>query len=116
MRRLYIALGWLLVAAVIWMSVTPSPPKVDFEQSDKAGHLLAYGLVMFWFAQLYAARAARIGYAALFVLMGVGLEFVQAQLGYRTYEVFDMLANSAGVLVGWALALAFPRALPRLSR
>lgn len=115
MRCACVAAGWLLVLAVIWLSLTPSPPKVDFEESDKVGHLLAYGLIMFWFAQLYAARPARVGYAALFVLMGVTLEFIQGRLGYRTYEVFDMFANTAGVLLGWALALAFPRALPRLS-
>ncbi|TAK82926.1 MAG: VanZ family protein [Betaproteobacteria bacterium] len=116
MRRAYIAVGWLLVAAIAWLSLTPSPPTIDVEQSDKAGHLFAYGLVMFWFAQLYAARAPRIAYAALFIAMGVGLEFMQRWLGYRTFEVFDMFADSAGVLLGWALALAFPKSLPRLSR
>jgi glycopeptide antibiotics resistance protein len=31
-------------------------------------------------------------------------------LGYRTYEVFDMLANTIGVLLGWAAAaLLAPR-------
>ena len=113
MRRAYVAAGWLLVLGVIWLSLTPSPPKVDFEASDKVGHLLAYALIMFWFAQLYAARPVRVGYAALFVLMGVTLEFLQGQLGYRTYEVFDMFANGAGVLLGWAAALLFPKALPR---
>ncbi len=112
MRRLYIAVGWLLVGAIVWLSVTPSPPQVDIEQGDKLGHLLAYALVMFWFAQLYAARPARIAYAALFIFMGVGLEFVQRGLGYRSFEVFDMLADSAGVLAGWAAALMSPRVLP----
>jgi VanZ family protein len=111
MRSVYVALGWLLVAAIVWLSLTPSPPEVDFKESDKLGHLFAYGLTMFWFAQLYAARPVRVAYAALFVLMGVGLEFIQGVLGYRTYEVFDMYANSAGVLVGWALALMVPRIL-----
>ncbi len=111
MRRAYIAVGWLLVAAIVWLSLTPAPPKVDFESSDKVGHLFAYGLVMFWFAQLYAARPARLGYAGLFILMGVSLEFVQRWLGYRTFEVFDMLADSAGVLLGWAAALVSPKVL-----
>jgi VanZ family protein len=111
MRRVYVAVGWLLVAAIVWLSVTPSPPKVDFESSDKIGHLLAYALVMFWFAQLYAARPARLGYAGLFIVMGVSLEFVQRGLGYRTFEVFDMLASSAGVLLGWAAALALRKTI-----
>lgn len=116
MRGLYIAAGWLLVAAIVWLSVTPSPPKIDVEQSDKVEHLLAYGLLMFWFAQLYAGKATRIAYAAIFVAMGIGLEFVQRWLGYRTFDVFDMLADGAGVLFGWSLAVAFPKTLPRLRR
>jgi len=63
---------------------------------------------MFWFCLLYARRAARIGYAALWIGMGVGLEFAQGQLGYRTYEVYDMYANALGVLIGWAFAFAIP--------
>jgi VanZ family protein len=108
-RRALIALGWAWVAAIIWLSLTPSPPKVDFQQSDKLGHFLAYGSLMLWFCVLYAAAKIRIAYAVGFVAMGVGLEFIQGMLGYRTYEVFDMLANTIGVLLGWAAAMLMPR-------
>ena len=112
LRVLWLALGWALVATIVWLSLTPSPPRVDFEQGDKAGHLAAYGTLMFWFSQLYVERTARIGYAAGFVAMGVTLEFIQGALGYRSYEVFDMLANMLGVIAGWAAALILPRVLP----
>ena len=108
-RKVLIALGWAWVAAIVWLSLTPSPPKVDFEQSDKLGHFLAYGSLMLWFCILYAATKARIGYAVGFIAMGVGLEFIQGMLGYRTYEVLDMLANTIGVLLGWAAAMLVPR-------
>jgi VanZ family protein len=104
-RPVLIALGWAWVAAIVWLSVTPSPPRVDFQHSDKLGHFLAYGSLMLWFSFLYPALKARIGYAAAFIAMGVGLEFVQRALGYRMYEVFDMVANTIGVLLGWATAL-----------
>ena len=109
MRIIGLGLGWAWAATIVWLSLTPSPPKVEVEYSDKLGHLAAYGLLMFWFARLYAHRAARIAYAALFVAMGIGLEFLQGQLGYRTYEMFDMYANTLGVLLGWAAALAIRR-------
>ena len=109
MRKACIAAGWAWAAAIVWLSLTPAPPKVDFTHSDKLGHLAGYGLLMFWFAQLYAARNTRIAYAAGFVAMGIGLEFLQGHLGYRTYEVFDMYANTLGVLLGWVAALAVPR-------
>ena len=78
--------------------------------SDKIGHLASYAVLMFWFCQLYRTR---IFYAAGFILMGVALEFVQRQLGYRSYEVGDMIANALGVLLGWGVALLFPRPLLR---
>jgi VanZ family protein len=114
-RKAWLACGWALVAAVVWLSLTPAPPQVDFEQGDKLGHLLGYGLTMFWFGQLYTGRA-RLFYGLGFVAMGTGLELAQGALGYRTYEVFDMLANSLGVFLGWAAALILPGALPGASR
>ena len=59
LRRLSVAVGWALVGAILWLSLTPQPPHVDFEQSDKVGHFIAYGGLMFWFCQLY--RHARTG-------------------------------------------------------
>ena len=105
-----------MVAAIVWLSLTPSPPKLDFEQSDKVGHFLAYGGVMFWFAQLYAARSTRLAYAAGFAAMGVALEFIQGWTGYRDFEVYDMLANGTGVALGWVAALILPKALPGAER
>jgi VanZ family protein len=115
-RAVWLAIGWAMVAAIVWLSLTPSPPKVDFEASDKLGHLLGYGTLMFWFSQLYVARKTRISYAAGFAAMGVALEFLQGQLGYRSYEVLDMYANSFGVLLGWDAALILPRVLPGAER
>jgi len=112
-RRLYLATGWAMVAAIVWLSLTPAPPKVEFQASDKLGHFLAYGTLMFWFARLYTDRTRRILHGVGFVVMGVALEHAQGMLGYRTYEVFDMFANALGVLIGWALALAIRK--PRLA-
>ncbi|MEO8145359.1 MAG: VanZ family protein [Betaproteobacteria bacterium] len=108
MRVLYVASGWLLAAIIVWLSLTPAPPRIDFEQGDKLGHFLAYGSLMFWFCLLYGRRASRVAYGLLWIGMGVGLEFIQGQLGYRTYEVYDMYANALGVLIGWAISFAIP--------
>ena len=109
MRRASVAAGWAWAVAIVWLSLTPAPPRVDFAHSDKLGHFAAYGVLMFWFCQLYDARPARVGYALGFIAMGIGLEFVQGALAYRTYDVLDMCANSLGVLLGWAAASMLPR-------
>jgi VanZ family protein len=104
-----IAAGWCWALAIVWLSLTPSPPEVDFEASDKIGHFAAYAMLMLWFAFLYRVAKVRLIYAAAFVGMGVALEAIQGALGYRSYEVPDMVANGLGVLAGWAVAALAPR-------
>lgn len=97
----------MLCAAIVWLSLTPAPPRLELEHSDKLGHFLGYGLLMFWFGLLYSSRRTRLGYAAGFAAMGVALEFLQGALGFRTFELADMLANATGVALGWAATEAF---------
>ena len=104
MRKALVAAGWAWAAAIVWLSVTPAPPQVDVTYGDKLGHVGAYALLMFWFARLYSKRGVQAAHAAAFVALGVGLEFVQGALGYRSFELLDMGANALGVGLGWALA------------
>jgi VanZ family protein len=114
-RPLWLALGWTLAAAIVWLSLTPSPPRLDFESGDKVGHVAAYAALMFWFCQLHAGRGARLAYASGFVALGVAIEFVQRASGYRSFELLDMLADAAGVALGWACArLAGTRLIERI--
>ena len=59
---------------------------------------------MLWFCQVFQKSAHRILVALLLIALGVSMEFLQRMTGYRYFEYIDMLANSAGVLLGWALA------------
>ena len=108
LRALWLAIGWGLVATIVWLSVTPRPPDIGIEHGDKLGHLVSYGALMFWFCLLYPRMPARAAYAAGFIALGIALEFVQRSLGYRSFEVLDMVADAVGVLLGWIAALAAP--------
>jgi len=111
LRALWLAIGWGLVAAILWLSVTPRPPDLGVEHGDKLGHFLAYGAVTLWFGQLYPRLATRAAYAAGFIAMGIALEFVQRWLGYRSFEVLDMVADAIGVALGWTAASVVPQLL-----
>jgi VanZ family protein len=111
MRKACLAAGWGWAAAIAWLSLTPAPPEVDIEHGYTLGHFASYGLLMFWFSQLYPKKTTRVAYAIGFVAMGIGLEFLQGALGFRTYDAFDMYANALGVLLGWAAALALRKPL-----
>ena len=108
-RRLWSAAGSILVALVIYLSLTPRPLEIPVENGDKLGHMLAYATLMFWYAQIYARFGSRVRLAIALVAMGIGLEFLQRLTGYRSLEVQDMLAGAIGVLAGW---IAAPPRLP----
>jgi len=110
MRAAALAGGWLLAAAIVWLSLAPSPPHLELEGGDKLGHFLAYAGLMFWFGFLYRSARSRIGYALLWIAMGVALEFAQRATGYRSFELADMAAGALGVLAGALAALRLPRA------
>jgi VanZ family protein len=101
-RRLWLVLGWVLVAATIYLSLIPNPPEpVSFPGFDKVEHFIIYGALMFWFGQIYTYPRQRVVVAALLVVLGVGIEFVQGMTGYRSFEYADMAADTIGVILGW---------------
>jgi hypothetical protein len=103
-RRIWLLLGWGMVAAVVVLSLIPL--EVDLSHNrDKVAHLVAYGSMTFWFAMLFRGRVRQIAIALAFAAMGVGIEFLQAMTDYRSFDVFDMLANGIGAALGLALAL-----------
>ena len=100
---LWRVVGWLLVVLVLYLSLTSDPLQPpDIESGDKIGHFLAYFTLVFWFCQLYKRNTHTL-LLGLFVAMGVLLEFIQGQTGFRLFDVADMLANSAGAVGGWLL-------------
>jgi VanZ family protein len=115
LRGAWLAAGWLMVALVIWLSVTPNPPPPGVVYGFDAAHAAAYATLMFWFAQLYAATPVRVALAIAFVALGVGLEIAQGFLPNREMNFADMRDNSAGVAIGWLLAAtALRRVLPAI--
>jgi VanZ family protein len=105
LRWSWFALGWLWVAAIFYLSLMPHPPEpVHFRNADKLEHALAYSLLMLWFCQVYRQCTSRMLLAVLLLAMGIAIEYLQRETGYRTFEYADMLADTVGVMVGWACA------------
>ena len=103
--KLWLTLGWLLVAAVIFLSLWPKPPQpFEFEQSDKLSHIIAYLILTLWFANIYPQRSSRVQMSIGFFVMGVCLELLQGMTQYRTFSYIDMLANGIGIFLALYLA------------
>lgn len=110
LRPLWLGIGWCLVGAVVWLSLTPStgaPPLIN----DKLAHLIAYFTLTAWFAEIYS-RLDRVGLAML--ALGAALEVAQGLSGYRDMSFADLLANAAGIGLGMFAAARFPRVLAKL--
>lgn len=104
-RRLWIGVGILLVMAVTIGSVISLPTSVKAVMlQDKLVHALAYACMMGWFAQIYRHDLTRLVFVVGLIVLGIAIEFVQGTTGYRQFDVLDMVANTSGVILAWALA------------
>lgn len=109
-------IGWMIVAAIIYGSLTPTPIDIPIHEGDKLGHMLAYSGLMTWFMQLYT-RNAHIRLAVLCVSLGIAMEYAQLLSGYRDFEYLDMVADGVGVSIAWLLGgTAVSRVLAGLER
>ena len=96
--------GYLLVAALIYVCLTPNPPDTSAVSfGDKIAHFAGYALLFLWFAQIYK-RSEQLKVAIMLIFLGISVEIAQSFTGYRAFEYADMLANSVGVIIGWLIA------------
>lgn len=105
-RRLWVAASAVLVAAIVWASLSPDIPLHGPRNVDKLEHFTAYCALAVWFTGLYPrTRYWRVALALL--ALGLGLEIAQGAMNLgRVAEVRDMVANASGVGFGLLLALA----------
>jgi VanZ family protein len=96
-----LAVAVVVVASLVPASGLPDVPK-DF---DKVEHFVAYAALSAGAVQLFARRLSWAVACILLVLMGIGLEHLQAQMALgRMLDRVDALANTIGVLAGLASA------------
>ncbi|KPK55207.1 MAG: hypothetical protein AMS22_05000 [Thiotrichales bacterium SG8_50] len=98
---LWYGIGVLIILAVIVSSLVPLP-RVESAPNDKLIHFLLYFFPMAWFGQL---RSRRLWLALGFILLGFVLEILQGLTRYRTFEWYDVAANTAGVMVAWLVVI-----------
>jgi VanZ family protein len=117
LRRVWQGVGWFGIVLLLYLSLTPQPPEIPVDQGDKIGHSLAYTMLMFWWAQLRVTTGERRRLAASLIALGIAIEYVQGWTGWRSFDYFDMLADVAGVAIGWLLAVPrTPNVLALVSR
>lgn len=102
---LWAGLWVLAIAGVVTGSLLPSSDLPSVNVNDKVEHFVAYALLSAGAVQLFARRLSWAFVCVLLVLMGIGLEYLQAQMALgRMLDRNDALANTIGVLIGLATA------------
>jgi len=105
--------GWFGVVLTLALSLMPPALDVSSGHSDKIVHLAGYALLTFWWAQLVTRRRWTLAVAVM--LFGVLIEGLQGLTPDRLPDLFDALANSVGVLLGWLVARLLPNLPERIS-
>jgi VanZ family protein len=100
----FVAYG-LLVAVVSLQQVD----SVSVGNYDKVGHWLFYGLFAVLAFRLQLSRKPYFYVCAAIVAYGCLMEFGQSFVPGRLMSVYDMYANTLGVIMGMGLCEAYVR-------
>ena len=106
--RLWWTLGWLLVAGVCFGSLMPGDAVDLRDFNDKQVHAFTYGVLMLWFSGLFVRSRNLLIVAGALLLLGAGLDVAQGvATRTRSFDLWDIAANTGGILVGLILARLF---------
>lgn len=94
--------GWV---AVLYLSLRPNPEMMGL--SDKAWHLIGYAGMTFITAGFCHAPPVLILLALATIAASGVVECMQGLLPYRSFELMDLAANTAGAILGTGLAVAW---------
>ncbi len=98
LHKFWFGCGFVLLVIVAILSLMPVPGGP--EGSDKVAHVILYATLSGWFS-LIVYRTKSL-WLIFFGLVGYGLlmELLQGLTGYRSLEMADAVANTAGAALG----------------
>ncbi len=102
--RFWFGMAYAMLILVGIMSLVPAP-EIDIKESDKLMHFFTYFILSAFFTALTRFNRNLIFVAVGLIGYGILLEFFQGMTTYRFMEIYDMLANSAGVICGISIRL-----------
>ena len=97
--KVYKAIFWLLLLAVVILSLMSIDTQQIFVWQDKVHHLVAYA-VLFWCLLGAYEKQQNIWFLGILLTIFSGLiEVTQSYTGHRQAELMDLLANGTGILL-----------------
>lgn len=93
---------FILLIVYVFFGLTPSPDTYAPAVNDKIAHFTSYFVAAFSISFAYPQRTFL--YKTLFlILFSIGIEIGQHFMPPRTFDLWDICANSGGVLIGLGL-------------
>ena len=105
-----LAFFWTLLIFYLCLEEAQSVPKITFQYKDKVAHFICYFvLVYFW---IKSFKNIRLNYILIIlilaIVMGVTVEVLQENFTInRTFDWYDILANSLGATVSFIYVKKF---------
>lgn len=90
------------VVTILILALMPAPPTMISTGWDKSNHLLAFSALTWLALHAFPLRLKSILISLL--AYGALIEILQSFTDTRSAEWLDLLADSVGILLGWALA------------
>lgn len=104
--RMTSCLVWCLAWPVIAVALLTPLPFNLVSRSDLLGHFLLFAVMTISIMAFARSRSQIIALSLLSVAYGIALEFGQAYVPNRTFDVADAVANAVGGIAGCLCALA----------
>lgn len=111
---------WILVSAICVflvitsMSLLPSN-EIEIPTNDKIGHLLAYAILTLNVSLLFKKYTKKLLLCMIAIIIyGMVIEFLQGLIPGRESSFLDILANTSGVIIGFALNLLLGKWIKRI--
>jgi VanZ family protein len=106
-NRIFIAIGITLIITFLSLfRVSPVMPKLNLNHADKYQHAVAYFVVTLSWIWSFQTRnnnkSMQLWILLAVFLFGVLMEVLQEVMtNYRTADVFDVLANTSGIVLAY---------------
>ena len=94
-------LCWPAIAVLLLMPL----PFALLSRTDLLGHFLLFGVMTFLIIAFARSRSQVIALSFLTIVYGIALEFAQAHVPGRTFDIADAIANGIGGIAGCLGAL-----------
>ena len=87
-------------ATILWLALSPNPPNPDgLFDLDKVNHIGAFLVLSLLADYSYLARSALVLKGIVLLGFGLLIEGLQYWVGYRYFEIADLVADGGGILL-----------------